>query len=167
MHIVSNTHPRPYPPPTSQAIFAFAAGAVLPVQAAINRRLAHIHLKGDKLMSAMISFFVGSITLAIVSSIVTGVYLRTSTRSLWHIQGSSAWLYTGGLFGATFVFAMMKLAPIIGMARMFMCVVLGQLISSLLYDHFAILGVAQRTATPMRIAGVCLVLCAAITSSLL
>ena len=91
--------------------------------------------------------------LAILSGALSLYLTYAVDQSIWGIADASAWIFTGGLFGAISVYGTLLIAPFIGMARLYMCVVLGQLSSSLVYDHFGVLGVTQQSATPLRISG--------------
>lgn len=147
-------------------IIVLLCGVILPVQTCINRRFAHRVCQGDILKSAIFSFMTGSLTLGIASGILTAVFILSLNQSVWNFADASAWTFTGGLLGAFFVYGTLLIAPYVGMARLFMCIVLGQLSSSLLYDHFGILGLTEHTATPLRIAGTLMVLVGAIINSM-
>lgn len=57
---------------------------------------------------------------------------------------------TGGLFGAFFVGSAVFVAPVVGFALFFVGLVLGQLVSAALVDHFAFLGLPMRPFTYLR-----------------
>ena len=74
---------------------ALALGAVLPMQAAINSRLAKT--AGNPVMAAFVSFAVGTIALMIFLIIAGQFQFRfVSSQSSW-------WIWTGGLLGTFFV----------------------------------------------------------------
>ncbi len=133
---------------------------MLPVQTAINRRLAIIRLDGDMFFSSLVSFATGSVFLGIASGILSLVYVYAfDNTAIWRVSEASPWMYTGGFVGAAFILSTMLFAPRIGMTKMYMAIVLGQLASSLLYDHFGVLNIRQEDATVMRIVGERLVQC--------
>jgi transporter family-2 protein len=66
-----------------------------------------------------------------------------------------AWL--GGRTGPFFVVAAAYSAPRIGVAATVTLLVAGQLAAAAALDHFGALGMAQREITPMRLAGLVLV----------
>jgi uncharacterized membrane protein YdcZ (DUF606 family) len=76
-------------------VIALALGAVLPMQAAINSRLAKT--AGSPIMSAFVSFAVGTIALMLFL-ILSGQFKFgfVSSQSPW-------WIWTGGLLGTFFV----------------------------------------------------------------
>ncbi|HUP97770.1 MAG TPA: DMT family transporter [Usitatibacter sp.] len=130
---------------------AFVIGFLIPLQAAINARLRD-HLDGSTLLAALVSFAVG--TLALAAMVVV-----TSQR--WHgitgIANAKAWQLTGGLLGAFFVFATTLLAPKIGLVKMVALVIAGQVVMSIIADHYGWIGLAVREISPIRAAGAALV----------
>lgn len=131
-------------------VAAVAIGALLPLQALINARLgAQTH---GPLYASFVSFLVGTCLL--------GALLLASRTPLLPAQPLAAlppWIWVGGIIGAVFVFAATLLVPKLGAASMICLVVLGQVVASLLLDHFGVLG-AQRPADAMRVAGALLVI---------
>ncbi len=75
------------------------------------------------------------------------------------------WVYLSGVFGAIFVGAGVAIAPVTGALLFFVCIVAGQLIGSMVCDHFGAFGLQVRQISPARIAGVALVLGGAILVS--
>ncbi len=119
-------------------------------------------------MATVFSFVFGTLTLGIASGVYVLVVRTTvaSPPAMWMVEGAPAWVYTGGIFGAIYVLGSVVISPIIGMSNMFTTFVFAQLVSSLLYDHYGIMGVPVVSATPLRIAGVLLVLVAALITAL-
>src|SRR5690606_19143211 len=68
-----------------------------------------------------------------------------------------AWVWLGGAIGASLVLVATLLVPKIGAGALICLIVLGQVLGSLLLDHFGVLG-AQRPADLPRIAGALLVI---------
>ena len=66
------------------------------------------------------------------------------------------WLWLGGLIGAVFVFSGTLLVPRLGAAGMICLIVAGQLVGSVLVDHFGVLS-QPRPIDAMRIVGAVLV----------
>lgn len=131
-------------------ILALLAGAVMPTQAAINHRLAQYVL--HPVLSAFISFAVG--TAALFAYIMaSGIPLHQLTLA----RNAPAIAWTGGLLGAFFVTTGVTLVPRLGVALTFSLVVAGQMIFTLLIDHYGLLGVPVKTVNWPRIFGVLLV----------
>ena len=128
----------------SLLFFSALAGCMLPFQAALNAQLARF--AGHPVMAALISFLVG--TLALLSF---SVFLRWPAPS--QLLQAPWWLWTGGLMGALFVAGATFLAPRLGVATMLGAVIAGQMVTSLLIDHFGLLGIPKQELTPMRLLG--------------
>ena len=130
-------------------VAALAIGALLPLQALINARLgAQTH---GALYASFVSFLVGTCLL--------GLMLLATRTPLLPAQPFAAlppWIWLGGVIGAAFVFAATLLVSRLGAGAMICLVVLGQVLSSLLLDHFGVLG-AQRPADLVRVLGAVLV----------
>ena len=66
--------------------------------------------------------------------------------------------WTGGVFGATFIATSVIMIPRLGVANVTTFILVGQLLSSLLFDHFGLLAVPQHQITFVRLLGVaCLI----------
>jgi len=131
-------------------LFAFLAGAVLPLQAGINAQLAHwIH---SPIRAAFVSFLVGTVALFVLSVAVWRP-LPSSDR----IAGAPWWVWIGGLLGAFYVAGTVVTAPRLGAATLIGLIVAGQGIGALVVDHFGMVGFAEQHVTPGRIAGMVLV----------
>jgi bacterial/archaeal transporter family-2 protein len=135
-------------------IFLFAAlviGAILPTQAAINNKLATF--TENPVLAALVSFLVGTVAL-IAYCLAGGIPL--SNVALSRNAPPIAWI--GGLLGAIFVSMVAFLVPRLGVALMFSLIVAGQMLITLLFDHYGILGVPVKTINWPRIVGVLLII---------
>ncbi|GLH72887.1 hypothetical protein GETHLI_13890 [Geothrix limicola] len=137
-------------------VMAFAIGLVIPLQSAINNALRNA-LGSGALLAAFISFAVGTLCLAVISAL-TGQPLHT----LWGLPRIAWWQWLGGALGAFFVFGTTLLAPRIGLAAMISLIVAGQVLSSLLFDRYGLLGLPVRDISWVRVAGVALLLVGAV-----
>ena len=63
------------------------------------------------------------------------------------------WAWLGGVLGAFYVVSTIIAGPRLGAAALLALVVLGQLATSLLVDHFGWLGFPQHPLTPLRLFG--------------
>jgi bacterial/archaeal transporter family-2 protein len=132
-------------------LLALGAGVLLPVQAGVNAQLRTVI--GSPVIAALVSFLVGTVGL------LTGALLLRATlssRSAW--IAAPWWYWAGGLIGATYVVATIVLAPRLGAATLIAAVVAGQMIASLLLDHFGLLGFPVHQITGPRIVGAALVM---------
>lgn len=131
-------------------ILAVIAGAMMPAQAAINNRLAVVI--DSPVMAAFLSFVIGTLALfiyVIVSS--------TPFGGLSNLKDASPITWTGGLLGAFFVTATILLVPRLGVAMTFSLVIAGQMIATLIIDHFGMLGVPVKEVSIIRFAGILLI----------
>ena len=131
--------------------FAFVIGCLIPLQAAVNNQLK-AHVGGSTVMASFVSFAVGTIALGLIAS-----FGDTRWKALGGLTDARGWQLTGGLLGAVFVFGTTLLAPRIGVAKMVALILAGQVIVSIMLDHYGWIGLAVRELTPLRLAGAALV----------
>jgi bacterial/archaeal transporter family-2 protein len=132
-------------------LLALAAGALLPVQAGLNAQLRSA--LGSPVAAALISFLVGTAGLASIA-----LLLRTPLALGRAWAGTSLWQWSGGLIGAAYVLAAVVLAPRLGAATLIAAVVAGQMVSSLVLDHYGLAGFPVHSLTPARLVGAVLVI---------
>ncbi len=137
----------------SLVFYALIAGAILPAQAALNAQMARF--AGSSGLAALISFAVGTLVLSVY-------FLCTGAKwpPLSQLMAAPWWLWLGGLLGAFYVAGAVVLAPRLGVATMIGIVIAGQMIASLLIDHFGLLGIPQHSLTPARLFGAVLLVSA-------
>ena len=130
---------------------ALALGAILPLQAAINARLAKT-ADNSPVMAAFVSFAVGTIALMIFL-IVAGQF------NFRFVSGASpGWIWTGGLLGIFFVAGIVVLLPKLGAALAFGLVITGQMLAAILFDQFGWMGLAVKEMSAGKIAGAVLLI---------
>ena len=64
------------------------------------------------------------------------------------------WIWTGGILGALFVFAVASLVPTLGTGLTLMFAMVGQVSGSMLVDHFGALGAQKNPIIPIQTVGV-------------
>jgi transporter family-2 protein len=131
-------------------LLALAAGAMMPTQAAINNKLAGY--VQSPISAAFISFLIGTVGL-FVYMLATG----TPLSSLLNIKEAPPIAWVGGLLGAFFVTTAVILAPRIGVAMTFSLIVAGQMLITLILDHFGFLGVPVKEVSLARVGGILLI----------
>lgn len=132
-------------------IIVFIGGALLPLQTGLNARLGKSI--DSPIYASMFSFVVG--TLAV------GFYLPFAKESIsWTgLKSASIYLWLGGgIIGAFFITASMLALPRIGMALTFGLIVAGQVIVSVLLDHFGLLVAEQHSINSWRLMGIALII---------
>jgi len=131
-------------------VLAILAGMMMPTQAAINNKLAET--VESPILSAFVSFVVGTAALFLYI-LATGVPLG----NLFSVKNASLVAWTGGLLGAFFVAATVTLVPKIGVALTFSLIMAGQMLITLVIDHFGLLGVPVKEVNLPRLIGVTLI----------
>jgi transporter family-2 protein len=129
---------------------AILAGMMMPTQAAINNKLALS--VNSSILAAFVSFIVGTIGLFIYI-LATGIPLG----NLAEAKNAPLIAWIGGLLGAFFVAATVSLVPRLGVALMFSLVIAGQMVVTIIIDHFGILDVPVKQISLMRVIGVTLI----------
>ncbi|MEY8741217.1 DMT family transporter [Bacillales bacterium AN1005] len=130
-------------------LFAIIAGMALPTQFNVNAQLRN--LVGSPITASGISFTVGAISLLVVSLFSSGIHIKKD----W--LDAPWWMWTGGLLGAFYVLATTILMPRIGAAATVGYVLVGQVIISVLIDHFGLIGATTHTLSLPRLLGATLV----------
>jgi transporter family-2 protein len=129
-------------------LLAVAAGGALPFQAGINARLATFI--GGPIRASAISFAVGTVVLVLLALVATrGV---ASTARLGSVPW---WGWLGGAVGAGYVASTVAAAPRLGALNLFAAVIFGQLLCSVVLDHYGVL-YREQSLSGGRIAGVVL-----------
>jgi transporter family-2 protein len=132
-------------------LFAFAAGAVLPLQAGVNAQLAEwVH---SPVRAAFVSFLVGTIVLLVAAALVF------KPLPTWGRLGDAPWwVWVGGALGAFYVAGSIVSAPKLGAATLIAVVVAGQAVAGAIIDHFGWVGFEAQQVSIGRVAGLVLVI---------
>lgn len=131
-------------------LLGLAGGASLVVQAALN---AGLRARLDSIAWAGFVSYIGG-TLAMICALAVGrVHVPAA-----QLQATPLLWMLGGFFGAAYLGVSIVLLPRLGAATVVALVVSGQLISSLVIDRFALLGVPHHPFGPGRALGALLLL---------
>ena len=130
---------------------AFVAGALVTVQTGSNARLKDA--LGHPVPAVIISSAIGIGALLIVMAVA-----RIPVPAIQYVAVApwSAWI--GGLLGAVYAMAVVLLAHHLGAGTLTALAVTGQLVCSVVLDHFGLLGFEQHAAGVWRILGCLLML---------
>jgi bacterial/archaeal transporter family-2 protein len=131
-------------------IITLLMGAILPIQAALNGKLMRTF--GHPVIGATISFLTGTIVLFIYAFTVKANFQPAL------IKETQWYHWIGGLIGAIYVTGIIMIIPRIGAALAFSLIVAGQLIMSVIMDHFGLLGVPVNPVNGVKLLGFVLLL---------
>jgi len=130
-------------------IIALISGAFLPIQAGLNTRLGKA--VESPVHASLISFIVGAFAVLLYSTL-------TKQHVAWAgLRMAPAYVWVGGLLGAFYVTSIILAFPRIGPALTFGIVVAGQMIMSILLDHFNILVAQQHSVNVWKLLGIVLI----------
>ena len=125
-----------------------AVGGAVALQAPIN---SHLGKSVGTFQAAFFSFAIGTVALLAIAALTGG-----GLDDLRHVS-SVPWYYLiGGLLGVCYVSAVLVTVRTLGAGGVTAATIAGQLTLAVLVDQFGWLGVAQRSITISRVAGIVL-----------
>ena len=131
-------------------VIALLGGSMIPLQGALNSRLGSVI--SSILHASMISLAVGTVATA-------AFVLATRQTASWASAGNAPWYaWFGGLCGAFCLTAINFSFPKLGPGLTFGLIIAGQLIFSVLLEHFNVLVAEPHPLSLLRLTGVVLVL---------
>jgi bacterial/archaeal transporter family-2 protein len=135
---------------------ALIAGAVLPIQGAVNA-LLHADLGGAAFAVGTISFVVATAAMAAVIAAGSG-WLKIPAPCIECVAGMPWWGWLGGFAGAIYVTTMFTAIPAIGAGAAAGLTVVGQQVASVFVDKHGWFRLPQRPVSRLRLFGVALLL---------
>jgi transporter family-2 protein len=136
-------------------LLALLAGAVLPVQGAVNGLLRSDI--GAPFVVGTVSFAVATLAMALVL-LITIAMADAPKPQLGGLARMPWWGWLGAFCGATYVTTMFTAIPVIGTAAAVGLTVAGQQIASLFVDRYGWFRLPQREISRLRLGGVVLLL---------
>ena len=133
------------------AVWAFMAGALIPVMGSLNGGLSRS--LGSAPLAAVILFVV-----ALTATTTLALVLRQPIPGLTELTRASPALYLGGLIVAFYVLSVTVLIPVFGVGNTILFAMTAQIVVSAAMDHFGLFGAPIRTVGPTRLAGLALML---------
>lgn len=133
-------------------VVAMLAGAVLPVQGAVNALLRH-DLGGAAFAVGTVSFVVATLAMGIVL-LATLAWPKMPRPRLDGVSTMPWWGWLGGFAGATYVTTVFTAIPEIGATAAIGLTVAGQQVASVFVDKFGWFRLPQRPVSRLRLAGV-------------
>lgn len=132
--------------PLAVALTVIVGGAIA-LQAPVNSRLGHAV---GSLPAAAISFLIGTAVLLVLASVVEG------WGRVGEVRHVGPGYLLGGVLGAAYVATALITVRTLGASGAVAATIAGQLLVALVVDQYGLLGVAQRSITPLRVGGVLL-----------
>lgn len=128
-------------------ILPLLAGVALSIQSGVNSQLRTV--VNNPILAAFISFLTGTAALIIM------LFFSKKEMPSWDIYAGISWYkYTGGLLGVLVVVSVILSVPRIGAANMFVLIILGQLLTAVIMDHYGILGMQPNSFNVKKLVGV-------------
>src|SRR5688500_9026505 len=121
------------------------------MQSVINARLRL--LLGGPVWAASAQFVVG-----LVLMLAVAMATRQPAPVTAGLRAAPWWVWTGGVFGATFIVVTIVLTPELGATLTLASIIVGQLVAALVVDHYGLFGGTIFRLTPLRLTGVALLL---------
>ena len=122
------------------------AGVSVALQQVLNANL-RMEL-GSAWWAGFISYLTGTLAMLAIA-IASGEPWLSGTMA-----ARTSWVtWTGGIFGAIFIGTAILMVPRLGVATVLALIVVGQMLGSLTFDHFGLLGIPQHPANLTRLAG--------------
>ncbi len=134
-------------------ILAFLCGAVYPIQGSLNGKL--LTQVGHPIITAIVSFIVGLIGL-----LAFGIANKIPWSQFSAIRTAPWYTLLGGLLGAFYISTVVIILPRLGMVLTFSLIIAGQIVLSIIIDHFGLLGNAVKEISLGKTAGIILLIVA-------
>lgn len=135
-------------------IAALAIGFMVSLQPTINAAMAR------ELSSSLLASTI-SISISFCLIFIAWLTLGKGGGDLAQVRQLPWWIVLGGVAGMVFVIGGVMVAPILGFALFFVCIIAGQLIGSTLVDQFGAFGLPVKPVSGVKLAGLALVLAGA------
>jgi bacterial/archaeal transporter family-2 protein len=128
---------------------AFFLGGLLPIQVGVNAELAKYI--NSPILAALVSFLVGGVCL-----ILGALIFKAPLPTLNQVTSLPTCLWGGGMIGAAVVLGSILAGPKIGALALVSLLLAGQLVVSVLIDHYGWLGFPIQKTNIQRLVGVLL-----------
>ena len=121
-------------------------GITMTIQGILNTALANrVGVYGSVFIGVVINF-----------SLITLIMLITpGSFPIRNLPGWNKWyLYLGGVLGIFILTAIIIILPRLGATRGFIYIIGGQLVASIIFDHFGLLGMEKAPLNPIKLLGI-------------
>ena len=128
---------------------AFFLGGLLPIQVGVNAELAKYI--NSPILAALVSFLVGGVCL-----VLGALIFKAPLPTLNQVTSIPTLLWGGGMIGAAVVLGSILAGPKIGALALVSLLLAGQLVVSILIDHYGWLGFPIQKMNIQRFLGILL-----------
>lgn len=132
-------------------LMGLAAAGILAGASAVLQQVLVANLRtalASPFWAVLISYVGGTVTMVLVM-----LAAREPMITSQGIAKSSTLSWIGGVFGVIYIVIAILLIPRLGAATVLALLVSGQLLASILFDHFGMFGLPRQPADAARIAG--------------
>jgi transporter family-2 protein len=127
-------------------LLAMGAGVSFVMQQAVNADLRAV--LGSAAWAGFVSYLGGTVCM-----LVLAFAMRDALPPVTAVVRSNWWAWSGSLFGAIYIAISILLVPRLGTAAFVALLVAGQMLASLVFDHYGLFGAPERPADPSRLIG--------------
>ncbi|WP_047864364.1 DMT family transporter [Rubrobacter aplysinae] len=137
------------------ALFAVVGGVALAIQSGVNSTLGKY--LPHPVYAVAISFAIGTAV-----ALVYAAAARAGMPDLAALSKAPWWVWTGGVLGVVYVMGTVVVAPRLGAAALMGLLMGGLLVTSLVLDHFGLVGLPIKEVNAVRITGAALLVVGAV-----
>lgn len=130
-------------------VLAVLAGTLVPLQAGLN---AQLRLRLDSPHYATLV----SVLVSLLGITVFCLIARLPVPSPVLVARVPWWVWTGGIVGVVYVFMVLVLAPKLGATALIASIIGGQVLCSVILDHWGLIGFSQHPVSVGRALGIVL-----------
>ena len=140
-----------------QQLFVLLGGSLLAVMAGLSfvmQQAVNVNLRaslGSAAWAGFVSYVGGSVCMLVIA-----LALRDPIPHVGVIAKSNWWAWSGGLFGAIYIGIAIVLVPRLGTAAFVTLLVAGQMLASLVFDHYGLFGLVRHPVDLYRLLGAAL-----------
>jgi transporter family-2 protein len=127
-------------------LLASGAGISFVMQQAVNANLRTV--LGSAAWAGFISYLGGTLCM-----LALAIAMRAAIPPIALAVRGSWWAWSGGFFGAIYIAISILLVPRLGTATFIALLVAGQMLSSMVFDHYGLFGVVPHPIDPSRVLG--------------
>lgn len=136
-------------------LFAVTGGVALAIQSGVNSTLGKY--LPHPVYAVAISFAIGTAVALVYAAVA-----RAGTPDWVALRAAPWWVWTGGALGVVYVMGTVVVAPKLGAAALMGLLMGGLLVTSLVLDHFGLVGLPVSKVNAARLAGAALLVVGAV-----